>query len=60
MRELEAYSVKHIVPSRIRMTTKGDRDFSTMTACRAIASRQDWRNRKIEARKNAPSGKTSQ
>ena len=60
MRKWEAYSVKHIVPSRIRITTKGDRGFTTMTACKAIASRQDWRNRKNEARKKAPSGKTSQ
>jgi hypothetical protein len=60
MREWEAYSVKYIVPSRIITTTKGDREFSTMTACRAIASRQDLRNRNNEARKNAPSGKTSQ
>ena len=60
MREWEAYSVKYIVPSRIRMTTKGGREFSTMTACRAIASRKDRRNHNNEARKNAPSGKTSQ
>jgi len=60
MKEWEAYSVKYIVPSRIRMTTKGDRNFSTMTACRAIASRKDRRNRNNEARKNAPSSKTSQ
>lgn len=60
MREWEAYSVKYIVPSRIRMITKGDREFSTMTACRAIASRKDLRSRNNEARKNAPSGKTSQ
>ena len=60
MREWEAYSPKYIVPSRIRMTTKGDREFSTLAACREIASRKDRRNRNNEARKNAPSGKTSQ
>jgi len=50
-------SVKYIVPSRIITTTKGDRDFSTVTACRAIASRQDLRNRSNEARKNAQATK---
>ena len=60
MGKWEAYSEKYIVPSRIRMTTKGDREFSTMTARRAIASRNDRRTRNNEARKNAPSGKASQ
>jgi len=60
MREWEAYSIKYIVPSRIRITTKGGREFSTMAACMAIASRKDRRNRNNDARKNAPLGKTSQ
>ena len=54
MREWEPYSVKYIVPSLIRMTANGDREFSTLTAFRAIASRKDRRNRNSAARKNAP------
>jgi len=54
MREKKAYSVKYIVPSRIRMTTKGDRELSTKAALREIAFCKDWRNRNNEARKNAP------
>jgi len=54
------YSVKYIVPSRIRMITKGDREFPSMAGCRAIASRKDLRNCNNDARKNAPLGNTSQ
>jgi hypothetical protein len=60
VRKRDAYSPKYSVPSRIKMTTKGDREFSISAVCRAIASRKDRRNRNNEARKKAPSGKTSQ